>query len=216
MNKVSVIVLAAGEGKRFGVAKQFVLVKGKTILDWSLEKFQEHESIDSIILVLGRDQSGDDYLSKYSKITTIARGGEKRQDSVYSGLNCVETQETEIVPGYLPRQPDCQTGAGKRVPQDLAFRQAEVPSHLPYLVLEKESEGFDQLEIQLLRQAADIVVRFYGDGWSNRRLAFNNVRIECSLRKKLEGTELATLFFEDIDKTFTDRLPLLFDIRHSL
>jgi 2-C-methyl-D-erythritol 4-phosphate cytidylyltransferase len=97
MNKVSAIIVAAGEGKRFGVAKQFALLKGKTILDWSLEKFEEHEAIDSIILVLGRDRPGDEYLTKYTKIAAIARGGEKRQDSVYSGLSCVDTQETEII-----------------------------------------------------------------------------------------------------------------------
>jgi len=97
MNKVSAIIVAAGEGKRFGAAKPFALLKGKTILDWSLEKFEEHEAIDSIILVLGRDRSGDEYLNRYKKITAIARGGEKRQDSVYSGLSCVDMQETEII-----------------------------------------------------------------------------------------------------------------------
>ena len=56
MNKVSAIIVAAGEGKRFGAAKPFALLKGKTILDWSVEKFEEHEAIDSIILVLGRDR----------------------------------------------------------------------------------------------------------------------------------------------------------------
>lgn len=97
MNKVSAIIVAAGEGKRFGAAKQFALLKGKTILDWSLERFEEHEAIDSIILVLGRDRSGDEYLARYTKVAAIARGGEKRQDSVYSGLSCVDTQETEII-----------------------------------------------------------------------------------------------------------------------
>ena len=97
MNIVSAIIVAAGEGKRFGAAKPFALLKGKTILDWSLEKFEEHEAIDSIILVLGRDRSGDKYLNRYKKIAAIARGGEKRQNSVYSGLSCVDTQETEII-----------------------------------------------------------------------------------------------------------------------
>jgi 2-C-methyl-D-erythritol 4-phosphate cytidylyltransferase len=97
MNIVSAIIVAAGEGKRFGAAKTFAMLKGKTILDWSLEKFEEHEAIDSIILVLGRDRSGDEYLNRYKKIAAIARGGEKRQNSVYSGLSCVDTQETEII-----------------------------------------------------------------------------------------------------------------------
>jgi 2-C-methyl-D-erythritol 4-phosphate cytidylyltransferase len=97
MSKVSAIIVAAGEGKRFGAAKQFALLKGKTILDWSLARFDEHEAVDSIILVLGRDRSGDEYLAKYTKIAAIASGGKKRQDSVFAGLSCVNSQETEIV-----------------------------------------------------------------------------------------------------------------------
>ncbi len=97
MSKVSVIIVAAGEGKRFGAAKQFALLKGRTVLDWSLARFEEHEAVDRIILVLRRDRSGDEYLAKYTKIAAIASGGEKRQDSVYAGLSCVNSQETEIV-----------------------------------------------------------------------------------------------------------------------
>lgn len=97
MNKVSAIIVAAGEGTRFGTAKQFSLLKGKTVLDWSLSRFEEHEAIDSIILVLGKDHSGEEYLNRYTKIAAIARGGEKRQDSVCSGLRHVDEHETEFV-----------------------------------------------------------------------------------------------------------------------
>jgi 2-C-methyl-D-erythritol 4-phosphate cytidylyltransferase len=97
MNKVSAIVVAAGEGKRFGAAKQFARLKGKTVLDWSLEQFEKHEAVDCVILVLGRDRPGDEYLAKYRKIAALARGGAKRQDSVYSGLICVDFQETDII-----------------------------------------------------------------------------------------------------------------------
>lgn len=97
MNKVSAIIVAAGEGKRFGAAKQFALLKGKKVLDWVLEKFEVHEAVDNIILVLGTDQTGNEYLGRYTKIIAIARGGERRQDSVYSGLSCVDPHETGIV-----------------------------------------------------------------------------------------------------------------------
>lgn len=97
MKKVVAIIVAAGRGERFGAAKQFALLRGKTVLDWSLEKFEEHEAVDNIILVLGPDQQGGEYLAKYTKIAAVARGGEKRQDSVYAGLSCVDAQETEIV-----------------------------------------------------------------------------------------------------------------------
>lgn len=97
MNSVTAIIVAAGEGKRFGAAKQFALLKGKTVLDRCLEKFQGQRAVDSIILVLGPGRSGEEYQNRYGKIASIARGGEKRQDSVFAGLSCVEAQETGIV-----------------------------------------------------------------------------------------------------------------------
>jgi 2-C-methyl-D-erythritol 4-phosphate cytidylyltransferase len=97
MNKVTAIIVAAGEGRRFGGAKQFALLRGKTVLDWCLEKFQGHEAIDSIILVLGRGRSGGEYVARYSKIANIAKGGEKRQDSVYSGLLLLDADEDGVI-----------------------------------------------------------------------------------------------------------------------
>ncbi len=97
MDRVSAIIVAAGEGRRFGTAKQFVFLKGKTVLDWSLETFEKHGAVDNIVLVLGKNQSGDEYLHRYRKISSIARGGEKRQDSVYSGLSSVNAGETGII-----------------------------------------------------------------------------------------------------------------------
>ena len=97
MSRVTVIIVAAGEGRRFGAAKQFALLRGKTVLDWCLEKFDEHGTVDSIILVLSPGRSGEEYLHRYKKIVSISEGGEKRQDSVYSGLSCVETHHSGIV-----------------------------------------------------------------------------------------------------------------------
>ncbi len=97
MRGVSAIIVAAGEGRRFGAAKQFAPLKGKTVLDWCLEKFDKHEEVDKIILVLRSDWTGQEYLDRYQKIATIARGGKKRQDSVYSGLSEVDNHETEVV-----------------------------------------------------------------------------------------------------------------------
>lgn len=127
MNKVSAIVVAAGEGKRFGAAKQFALLKGKRVLDWALEKFEYHEAIDNIILVLGDDQEGDEYLGKYAKIAAIAKGGERRQDSVYSGLSCVDTTETGIVLVHDGARPLVEKDLIQRIVDTARNREAVVP-----------------------------------------------------------------------------------------
>ncbi len=97
MDRVTAIIVAAGEGKRFGLAKQFASLKGKSVLDWCLEKFEKHLGIDDIVLVIRKSPPGQEYTRKYRKITSVIRGGERRQDSVYAGLGCVDEQKTRIV-----------------------------------------------------------------------------------------------------------------------
>ena len=58
MTKVSAIIVAAGAGKRFGSAKQFALLRGKSVLDWSLEAFAVHPEVDEIVLVLPAEEGG--------------------------------------------------------------------------------------------------------------------------------------------------------------
>ncbi|MFQ6083592.1 MAG: 2-C-methyl-D-erythritol 4-phosphate cytidylyltransferase [Candidatus Aminicenantia bacterium] len=96
-NKISVIIVAAGKGRRFGSAKQFLELKGKLILDYALEKFEAHHLVDEIILVLEDPAQGEEFTRKYPKIKAIARGGEKRQDSVYSGFKKINPGETDLV-----------------------------------------------------------------------------------------------------------------------
>ncbi len=97
MKRVSVIVVAAGEGKRFGGAKPYSLLKGKPILEWSLDTFEAHENVDEVILVLRDDSRKKDFSARYTKIVSVARGGEKRQDSVLSGFRQIDPTKAEIV-----------------------------------------------------------------------------------------------------------------------
>ena len=48
------IIVAAGSGTRFGseIPKQFLEINGKPLLIHTLEKFEQCDSIDAIILVL--------------------------------------------------------------------------------------------------------------------------------------------------------------------
>lgn len=96
MSVISAIVVAAGEGKRFGEAKQFALLKGKPVLDWSLERFEAHERVSEIILVLRDERAKEKYLSRYRKLTAVVRGGERRQDSVMAGFKQIDPDKIEI------------------------------------------------------------------------------------------------------------------------
>ncbi len=97
MRRVSVIIVAAGRGERFGGGKVFALLRGKRVLDWSLERFELHPRVDEIILVLNREDKKLNSFKKYSKIKVIIEGGERRQDSVVSGFRELDPGSSDIV-----------------------------------------------------------------------------------------------------------------------
>lgn len=90
------IVLAAGQGKRMNskVAKQFLELKGKPLVCYSLDAFEQSILIDEIILVT--NSSALDLCRNivetyhYKKVKKIIAGGKERYDSVYAGLNAVK------------------------------------------------------------------------------------------------------------------------------
>lgn len=95
--RVSAVIVAAGLGRRFGAAKQFALLRGKRVLDWSLEAFHSHPQVNEIILVLPDIDSKDDFRARYKKITAVVEGGERRQDSVARGFQAIYPGRSDIV-----------------------------------------------------------------------------------------------------------------------
>lgn len=87
------ILLAGGSGKRMGgtVAKQFLELKGRPIISYSLETAEKSEIIDETVLVIrpeDEDYIKTDIIEKYSfgKRITFAYAGRERYESVWNGL----------------------------------------------------------------------------------------------------------------------------------
>jgi 2-C-methyl-D-erythritol 4-phosphate cytidylyltransferase len=97
MSEVTAIIVAAGEGRRFGFSKQFALLGGKPVLDRCLEIFEAHKKVAAIVLVLKDVGLKKEYLQRFKKIVAVAKGGKRRQDSVFSGFSQVDPEKTEIV-----------------------------------------------------------------------------------------------------------------------
>src|SRR4030042_4393217 len=97
MSKVSAIIVAAGAGKLFGSAKQFALLRGKPVLERSLEAFEAHPEVDEIVLVLPAEEGGARYGKGGGKVVAVVRGGERRQDSVVRGFEKVDSLPADIV-----------------------------------------------------------------------------------------------------------------------
>ena len=96
MDKVSVIILAAGSGSRFGEKKQFKELNKKPIWVYSLNTFIRSKCIDELILVIPNDSL--ETLKKSQAFTSLNKknniklvsGGESRKDSVINGLRVVK------------------------------------------------------------------------------------------------------------------------------
>ncbi len=104
MSRVTAIVLAAGTGSRMktDMPKQFLKLGDREVIAYSLEVFQEHQSITDIILVTGREYveyCKCEIVDRYGldKVTEVICGGAQRYDSVYAGLKCCGMGNDDIV-----------------------------------------------------------------------------------------------------------------------
>lgn len=93
--RVTAIVLAAGQGTRMqsSVHKQYLLIKDKPVLYYSLKAFED-SMIDDIVLVVGKNEENycrREILERYGfrKIRMIVEGGCERYHSVAYGIQAV-------------------------------------------------------------------------------------------------------------------------------
>ncbi|MCQ2083904.1 MAG: 2-C-methyl-D-erythritol 4-phosphate cytidylyltransferase [Bacteroidaceae bacterium] len=87
MVKSVAVVLAAGSGKRTGldIPKQFLMLGGKTVLEHSVQTFNDHSGIDEVVVVTSAQ-----YIDRvhemgrangWSKLAHVIPGGKERYDS---------------------------------------------------------------------------------------------------------------------------------------
>ena len=116
------IVMAAGSGKRMGgdIPKQFLLIRNKPVLYYTLKTLEE-SFIDEIILVTRHEDISycEDEIVKrfgFKKVKKTVPGGAERYLSVYEGLKSVEETDSYI---YI------QDGARPLLTEDILLRVKE-------------------------------------------------------------------------------------------
>jgi 2-C-methyl-D-erythritol 4-phosphate cytidylyltransferase len=104
MSKVTVLIPAAGMGRRMGkvVAKQFLPLGDKPMLAHTLLAFQRASEIDEIIPILSKEDMESclrDVIEQYhiTKVKTLVVGGKERQDSVMNGLQKLEKDASVVL-----------------------------------------------------------------------------------------------------------------------
>ncbi len=95
------IILASGSGSRFRLTtpKQFYKIGNKTVLEYSIEAFQNHSKIDEIIVVSNPEfiDETEKLSKKYTKVTKIVKGGQTRQQSSYNGVYSITDKNANIL-----------------------------------------------------------------------------------------------------------------------
>ena len=102
--KTAVIILAGGQGERFGKegGKQLVEIAGKPILTWSAEAFDAVGDIGLMVIVCPEDRH-EEYLRRaidpfpFATPIVMAPSGSIRQESAFSGLEFVPDEYEFVV-----------------------------------------------------------------------------------------------------------------------
>lgn len=96
-----VLLTAAGIGSRTHqfIPKQFLSVKDKPIILYTMEKFQNHPEIDKIAIVCLK--GWEDYVNCYAKqfnitkLKYIVAGGNSGYESIQNGLNAIKKEASD-------------------------------------------------------------------------------------------------------------------------
>ncbi len=96
-NEAVAVIFAGGAGKRMNSRekpKQFFLLHDKPIIIYTLEKFEEHELVDSIVVACIKEWIPylESIVRKHSisKVRAIVPGGVTGQESIFLGLKAAE------------------------------------------------------------------------------------------------------------------------------
>lgn len=101
--KVHAVILSGGSGSRFdsNLPKQYVNLAGKTILEHSIDAFEQNPHINSIIIVVSEDFHDlvKEIIGRncYTKITNILLGGKNRIESSYCAINSLSDDDDIII-----------------------------------------------------------------------------------------------------------------------
>jgi 2-C-methyl-D-erythritol 4-phosphate cytidylyltransferase/2-C-methyl-D-erythritol 2,4-cyclodiphosphate synthase len=98
-DKVAGIVAAGGSGLRAGVAKQWLVLGGETVLRRAARALAACPAVDALVAVVpaGEEERGAAELAGLGKPARVVAGGAARADSVRSGLAAAEGHAVVLV-----------------------------------------------------------------------------------------------------------------------
>ena len=99
--KTIAAILAGGSGKRLGgnLPKQYLTLRGKLVIEHTVEAFQQNPSVDGIIIVVHPDYvtfvRGLVEANDWIKVHQVVEGGKERSDSSLAAIAACQNQYGE-------------------------------------------------------------------------------------------------------------------------
>lgn len=103
MSPVAALIVAAGQGRRFGgeVPKVFVPLAGAPLLLWSVRSYDNCPDVTSLLVAVAQDHlpRAADMLEHagLNRPVRLIAGGDRRQDTVFAGLCALAEDPPDIV-----------------------------------------------------------------------------------------------------------------------
>ncbi len=147
--KTSVIIPAAGLGKRFGseIPKQFLEIDGIPMIIRTIKLFDRIDDVESIVIPVHNEwfTYTKELVAKFncSKVKEITIGGKERQETVFNGLHLKPAQDSEIILIHDAVRPFTSATLIQSVIDAAEEYGAAIPAIAPYdTVKEKSSKEF--------------------------------------------------------------------------
>ncbi len=141
------IILSGGTGSRIGtdLPKQFLKIGDKSVIEYSIEAFENHNAIDQILIVSNAYyiQQTEAIINKnrYKKVQKVIQGGKTRQESSFTGVFSADSKIKNVLIHDAAR-PFVSSALIDRLIEGLSIHRAVVPAvPSPDTLIEKDKNN---------------------------------------------------------------------------
>ena len=124
---LTALIVAAGKGERLGAEspKQYRPIAGKPVLRWAIESLIHHPAVQSVRVVVGKNQKESAALALQGlDVGDFIEGGSERADSVRAGLAAIASDAVLV---HDAARPFCPPAVVDRLIAQLEFFEGAAP-----------------------------------------------------------------------------------------